>query len=312
MRTHTGWLLGCALGLSACVTPNEPTIAPQPRPERVAPAPQSLPSAQSRQLSSYYGRLQADLLAQGLLRTDGGGPDVPFGRRDLVENFVRIALFDEYATRGGRLIQRQTEANLRRWGEPVRFGVAFGETVPQAQRSKDRALIAGYASRLARVTGHPISVSDANANFHVLILNEDERRAIGPTLRTLVPGISETSVRTVETMPRSILCIVLAFSQGAGNHSYSKAVAVVRGEHADLMRQSCVHEELAQGLGLANDSPTARPSIFNDDEEFGLLTRQDELLLKTLYDRRLTPGMNAATARPIVETIAAELLGGES
>ena len=47
------------------------------------------------------------------------------------------------------------------------------------------------------------------------------------------------------------------------------AVAIVRGEHPDLMRLSCIHEELAQGLGLANDSPYARPSVFNDDEEFG-------------------------------------------
>ena len=64
-----------------------------------------------------------------------------------------------------------------------------------------------------------------------------------------------------------------------------------------------------QGLGLANDSPQARPSIFNDDEEFGLLTRHDELLLRILYDSRLSPGMTEEEARPVVEIIAAELLG---
>ncbi len=40
--------------------------------------------------------------------------------------------------------------------------------------------------------------------------------------------------------------------------------------------------EIAQGLGLPNDSPTARPTIFNDDEEFALLTRQDEMMLRML------------------------------
>ena len=44
-------------------------------------------------------------------------------------------------------------------------------------------------------------------------------------------------------------------------------------------------------MGLANDSPDARPSVFNDDEEFAFLTRHDELLLKMLYDPRLRPGM---------------------
>ena len=93
---------------------------------------------------------------------------------------------------------------------------------------------------------------------------------------------------------------------------YNGAFAVVRAEHPDLLRLSCIHEEIAQGLGLPNDSPQARPSIFNDDEEFALLTRQDELMLKMLYSPELRPGMTEAEARPIVETLASRLLGGES
>jgi hypothetical protein len=87
-------------------------------------------------------------------------------------------------------------------------------------------------------------------------------------------------------------------------------VALIRAEHPELLRSACIHEELAQGMGLANDSPTARPSIFNDDEEFGLLTKHDELLLKILYDPRLKTGMTVEEATPIVQTIAAELVGG--
>ena len=78
------------------------------------------------------------------------------------------------------------------------------------------------------------------------------------------------------------------------------------------MRLSCLHEELAQGLGLANDSPQARPSIFNDDEEFALLTPMDEYLLAMLYDPSLRPGMTEAEVRPIVYPLAARLLGGAS
>ena len=63
-------------------------------------------------------------------------------------------------------------------------------------------------------------------------------------------------------------------------------------------------------MGLANDSPAARPSVFNDDEEFALLTRHDELLLRMLYDPRLRPGMTEAEARPIITDIATELTGG--
>ncbi|RMD94966.1 MAG: DUF2927 domain-containing protein, partial [Alphaproteobacteria bacterium] len=92
--------------------------------------------------------------------------------------------------------------------------------------------------------------------------------------------------------------------------TYDRAVAIIRAEHPPLMRRSCIHEEIAQGLGLANDSPDARPSIFNDDEEFALLTTHDELLLKMLYDPRMRPGMTPEEARPVAEIIAAELMGG--
>ena len=145
-----------------------------------------------------------------------------------------------------------------------------------------------------------------------MILNEDERQEIGPRLEELAPGISPASVRAVTEMNRSTLCLVFAFSNGPNDSTYAKAVAVIRGEHPDLLRLSCFHEELAQGLGLANDSPAARPSIFNDDEEFGLLTHHDELLLQMLYDRRLRAGMTPHEARPIVAEIATELLGGSS
>jgi hypothetical protein len=85
-------------------------------------------------------------------------------------------------------------------------------------------------------------------------------------------------------------------------------VALVRAEHPERLRAACIHEELAQGMGLANDSPGARPSIFNDDEEFGLLTRHDELLLRMLYDERMRPGMMAEEAAPVAREIASELL----
>ena len=112
-------------------------------------------------------------------------------------------------------------------------------------------------------------------------------------------------------MPRSTYCLVYAMSAPDGA-TYTRAFAVIRAEHPDLLRLSCLHEEIAQGLGLANDSPTARPSIFNDDEEFALLTRQDELMLQMLYSPALRPGMTADKARPIVESLAARLVDGET
>lgn len=263
-------------------------------------------------MSTRLTRVQNDLLAQGLLRVDGGGPDVPFSKRNLVDNFIRIALFDEYVNTGGQIIARETESRLRRWEQPIRMKIEFGPSVPLAQRSKDRAKISHYIKRLSRLSGVPIRLTNTGANYNVLILNEDERLAAGPRLQQLAPGIGSASQLAVTDMSPSTLCLVLAYSDNTNTATYAKAVAVIRGEHPDLLRLSCFHEELAQGLGLANDSPSARPSIFNDDEEFGLLTHHDELLLQILYDRRLRAGMTPQQARPIVQTIADELLGGSS
>jgi hypothetical protein len=283
--------------------------APQPRPDAQGLAEQS---EESKALARHYARVQADLVSRGLMRRDGGGPDVPFTTRNLVDNFVRIALYDEYVSQGGMLIAHATPSRLRRWEQPIRLGIIFGESIPQPQRREDTANITSYARRLSRLTGQPITMSrPEDANFHVLVLHEDERRACGPRLRQLEPGIDYTALNTILNMPRSTFCLVFAFSRGTSS-SYDRAVAVIRGEHPDLMRLSCVHEELAQGMGLANDSPAARPSIFNDDEEFALLTGHDELLLKILYDPRLRPGMSPREARPIVQKIATELTGGPS
>ncbi|TCO73013.1 DUF2927 family protein [Rhodovulum euryhalinum] len=295
--------------LAGCqVAPQGPATRPVPRPEAATP----LPSPESAAIARHFARVEADLASRGLLRTDGDAADVTFSRRALVENFVKIALYDEYVTRSGQLVARETPSRLRRWEQPIRLGLVFGDTVPEAQRARDRAEVSAYSRRLSGLARLPIRIVDpGQANFQVLILNEDDRRTIGPRLRALVPGIDATAINTIETIPRSTFCLVLAFSRGDSS-VYSRAVAVIRAEHPERLRQSCIHEELAQGMGLANDSPAARPSIFNDDEEFALLTRHDALLLKILYDRRLRPGMTEAEARPIVETIAAELMGGES
>ncbi|MFT6424346.1 MAG: hypothetical protein ACJAXG_000344 [Celeribacter sp.] len=254
----------------------------------------------------YYAKVQNDLLLNDLLRTDGGGADTPFTTYQLASNFDAIALNDEYTSVGGTFIARTTPSALHRWVVPVRVGLEFGASIPAAQQTTDTATVAALTDRLARATGHSISMS-ARPNFHVLVLNEDERQVIGPRLEQLIPGIGQAAINSVENMPKSSYCLVIA-SDPADNGAYQQAVAIIRGEHPDLMRKSCFHEEIAQGLGLANDTPRARPSIFNDDEEFALLTHHDELLLRMLYDPRLHPGMPPDIARPISAQIARDLM----
>ena len=294
------------LAQAACVAAPPPAASPAPPAPRPAAARADEVAAPDPTLVRLYAAQERRLRAQGLLKRSDAG--VAFGADELARAFVQVALFDEYREGPRDLVQQATRSNLRRWDQPVRIGVTFGASVPPARQARDRADIARYAARLSRATGHPVALTDGTgANFHVLVLSEDERRTAAPLIRGLIPRVSDASIRAATNLPVSIYCLALAFSE-PGNFTYSGALAIVRAEHPDLTRLSCYHEEIAQGLGLANDDPAARPSIFNDDEEFALLTRLDELMLRMLYDPRLSPGMTPAEAAPIAARIARELL----
>ncbi len=315
LKTSAGAALLAAV--AACSDMPPPSATPsQARPSAMRPpVPQSdtAPSERSRALAAHYARVEASLVGQGLLRTDGGGADTPYTDTDILRNFEQIAFHDEYARDRGLALSDGRPGGLRKWTGPVRMSVEFGASVPKDQRTIDQRFVVGYAGRLARVTGHPISTgAGADANFNVLFMGEDDRAQTVARIRQLVPNVNQSSLDLFETLPRSIHCLVVAFSDNNNDHTYRRAIALIRTEHPSLLRKSCVHEELAQGLGLANDSPRARPSIFNDDDEFALLTSHDEELLRLLYSPRLKPGMSYDEARPILVQLIAERRGGSS
>ena len=239
------------------------------------------------------------------MRTDGGGVDTPYDADDLSRNFERIAFYDEYV-RGGGLQAASGEPDvLRRWESPVRIEVSFGASVPEEVRAVDDTAISAYAMRLNRITGHPISVGEGQPNFHVIVASEDDRDETVAKVRELAPSIGNATLSLIEKTPRNIYCLVLTFISPDQDSTYNMAIALIRSEQPELMRRSCIHEELAQGLGLVNDSATARPSIFNDDEEFAFLTSHDEELLRLLYHPSLRPGLTLTQARPLIERILA-------
>ena len=303
-----GSLLAVGLSLtalSACFN-NTPRISlvPEPRPA-VLPAVLQPPSAESAELRNYYRVLQQDLLTRGLLRTDGGGPETPYDAEDLERNFEEIAFYNEYAGRSGS----ELAGGLSRWSGPVRLVANFGPSVPPGQRERDQQVLDNYAGRLARITGHPISTVGKRGNFHVIFASADDRAYVAERVRTLLPNLSDGDLQLFVNPPRTHYCFVLAGGPQGAPFDYIQGVALIRAEHPDLVRDSCIHEEVSQGLGLLNDSPRARPSIFNDDDEFAFLTSHDEKLLKMLYDPRLRTGMSADEARPLLRILAREAMG---
>ncbi|MEP4036005.1 DUF2927 domain-containing protein [Pseudophaeobacter sp.] len=293
------------VALTACL-PSSPgtSLVPEQRPD-IIPAAYRPPSAESAELRNYYRVLQQDLLTRGLLRTDGGGPETPFDADDLAEHFEEIAFYNEYAGRSGSGLS----GGLSRWSGPVKLVADFGPSVPEGQRLRDQGVLSAYGARLSRITGHNISTSPKRGNFHVIFASADDRAYVAEKVRDLLPNLSASDLQLFVNPPRTHYCFVLAGGPQNAPFDYIRGVALIRAEHPDLVRDSCIHEEVAQGLGLLNDSPRARPSIFNDDDEFAYLTSHDELLLKMLYDPRLRTGMSAEEARPIIRILARDVMG---
>ena len=154
----------------------------------------------------------------GLLRQDGGGDaEAAHDRDDLVRNFERIAFYSEHRPGAGLAAGDGMPGQLLRWQQPVRMRVTFGTSVDEATRDDDRAVLRGYARRLAHATGHSIGLGTGpGGNFHVLVMGEDDREEAIAELRSLVPNLSASTRNTLRTLPRDIPCLVMGFA-AAGN-----------------------------------------------------------------------------------------------
>ncbi|MFQ5567041.1 MAG: DUF2927 domain-containing protein [Paracoccaceae bacterium] len=248
--------------------------------------------------TDYYDALESTLRLTGNLRTETAPPDASYDAADLVRNFERVALYSEAdVTQPGGEDNRETRP-LRRWGGPINYSL-FGSAVTP----EDRVEVAGLMQRIARLTGLEVAESEDDVNFMILITRPDERDVVSGELALADPVLSET-FDTWRHSPE-LVCFGAIFRADEEDYRIVGAMISIGSETRDLIRRACLHEEIVQSLGLANDHPDVRPSIFNDDQEFALLTEHDENLLRILYDPRLAPGMTGAEAMPIVERIAA-------
>lgn len=299
--------------LSGCIQPPAPVPSPKARivaPIHVEerPAPTQVAEVQrGERLRARYSRVERNLLRQGKMIESIPSQTKPASAASLAANFIAIAFFQEYAADGTRTETGQgSETALHRWDGPIRMRLSFGKSVSPERRARDTQQVTNYAKRLAGLTGLDISFTSGNdANFHVLVAAEPDRAALLEDQRAFLTSAARASLLNLD--PRNFCAVATSGQSDTGR--ITRAVALIRDENPPLSRRSCFHEELAQALGLSNDSPTARPTIFNDDDEFALLTGHDEYLLKILYDPRLEPGMTRAQATPIVTEIARELVG---
>ncbi|MEM9012040.1 MAG: DUF2927 domain-containing protein [Pseudomonadota bacterium] len=255
-----------------------------------------------QEIEASFKDYHEGLVIRGLMRDARAPSDAPFTRDDLVENYIRIALGREAI-----FDQEAKTVPLARWVKPIRYRV-YG---PGAD-AETRAAIDAYARRLVGLTGHEIREwsGEAEATYaplDIFVANNRQRRSVArDALDQNNSGWIRETIQDFLTIGSNYHpCYVRLY---VGNDGIIDAgVVLIRSETQGLFRQACIEEELAQALGLGNDDPRVRPSIFNDDQEFALLTAHDELLLRIHYDDRLRPGMDEAEVRAVIDPIVREV-----
>lgn len=256
----------------------------------------------------YWSVYQAKLQLDGKLRTERAPADVPFTASDLAQNFGKTAFGIDPEFHDGLDEEQLAELRVvRRWDGPVRYA-AYGSL-----SAEDNAALVDLTGRLNRIPGLDFAAAEnpaaATWNFGIYFFDHDDREAFlghleaerEEDLLLLFEGLFSDELICSGTMLRR------TGPDGELTGEIGHALVFIRAELPQVLRQSCIEEEIVQGMGLIRDDDAVRPSLFNEDEEFALMTTHDEYLLRILYDSRLRAGMTEAEAMPIVREIAGEL-----
>ena len=141
----------------------------------------------------------------------------------------------------------------------------------------------------------------------IVVGNQKEVAELTNKIGAKLPEFDPKRIPIITKLPKDIHCLAMTSMSAGPNSEIKSALIIIRSELPKLMRIACFHEEIAQSLGLTNDSHLARPSIFNDDDEFATLTKLDKILLQILYDNRLHSGVSRQNSSEIVRKIAKDI-----
>jgi hypothetical protein len=217
---------------------------------------------------------------------------------DYVQNFRTVAFFREFDP-------DRREQVLTRWEGPLRVALV-GDV-------NDRYIeyVRLHLADLTLLSGLEVSLAErADANVVVILSPAPFERALD-TYRADYRSFfkSDRAMEAVTAQMRTeATCYARIVTNKAGD-VITGAMALIPTDQGRFVVRACIIEELTQAMGLFNDSDDIRPSIFNDSSPNMVLSEHDRILLRTLYDARLQPGMTWSQAEPVVRIVIGELRG---
>ena len=184
-------------------------------------------------------------------------------------------------------------SKIFRWNGDIRIWLDHGLSASL------RAKLWDYSGQLSILTGLRISASPTKdvANIHLYYV---PRARFAEVVRRH-GKISQPAISFIESVP----CFAHVPND---RYILDRAVIGIGTLLSRRSTESCLLEELYQALGPAKNSWKLLPSISSGDGSATELSVNDKILIRTLYDDRITPGMKRAEAMRIALGVIAALV----
>jgi len=200
---------------------------------------------------------------------------------------------------------------IKKWAGPVRIKVSAmaGKMVAKAGGGKELKLskrkpsagevklIRKHLKTLLKITGLKAESAKKTGRKSNLFISFVPRRAMHAPF--LVPGADPKLLRRLAGP--GVCYFLTAAKQGR----IVWGTVVVNNQLPERDMDACLMEEITQTMGLPNDSDLLKPSMFNNRAQPTSINRTDQIMIRTLYDKRLTPGMPRKAAMKLAARIIA-------
>lgn len=222
-----------------------------------------------------------------------GAQDIPDSK--ILQDFDVVAFRNEFV--------EVIDPRVIKWTDPLRVFIDEDVRLEEAPRG----FLEDHMVRLRRLTGIGIEYVDAPSRSNYIIVFT-RRSAYEDQVRRHTDQLEGQKQAQLIQRTRRSNCLGL-YSVNGDTHAIMRAVVIIQVDHANerALLTRCIVEETTQTMGLPNDDDSVNPSIFNDRSVLKDLSRHDELLLRLLYDTRLTPGMRREEALAVARRILPEL-----
>ncbi len=239
-------------------------------------------------VSQPAGEAVATRAVEGVAITPKAFPrGVARSNATLAEDFIDLT----FSLESGQPLTR-----LLRYEEPVRVVMRSAALRPYTQ-DLDRLL-----ARIRQEAGVDIKrvTNPAEAQIHISAISARQISRVYPGAACfIVPG--ETTWNSFRKRSRSQRV------RWSEQSTLGTTAIFLPSDSTPQEVRDCLHEEIGQTLGPANDIYRLPDSVFNDDNYHGILTPFDMLMLRTLYHPGLRSGLSQDEVRKRLVPILREL-----